>query len=219
MSISSNNIRSENRLNSALTKEVVTKDDAETKIKAAALAVIFLLFVTACDLGITLGTQARIEPLPVITVPGSTLPVDFLTLSVGLALASPNLDLGAGENFVSFVRVRNLRLDILDLSEQDPLEDGALDSFDFLSGIDVSIRANFNGRENELLIATLPDGDPQIGTAARSLDLTVVNSNTDVLDFLLAPEGYDVVLNFIGNVPTDDIILSGELRYRLGIGF
>ena len=129
------------------------------------------------------------------------------------------MDLGAGENFVSFVRVRNLRLDILDLSEQDPLEDGALDSFDFLSGIDVSIRANFNGRENELLIATLPDGDPQIGTAARSLDLTVVNSNTDVLDFLLAPEGYDVVLNFIGNVPTDDIILSGELRYRLGIGF
>ena len=201
------------------TTKAVSIEDAKAKIKTAAVAATFLFFVTACDLGITLGTQARIEPLPVITVPGSTLPVDFLTLSVGLALASPNLDLGAGENFVSFVRVRNLRLDILDLSEQDPLEDGALDSFDFLSGIDVSIRANFNGRENELLIATLPDGDPQIGTAARSLDLTVVNSNTDVLDFLLAPEGYDVVLNFIGNMPTDDIILSGELRYRLGIGF
>lgn len=190
-----------------------------SKPAKSATAIAMLLFMAACDLGVTLGTRARIEPLPVVTIPGSTLSVDFLRLSVGLSLASPSLELGAGENFVSFVRVRNLRLNILDLSEQDPIEDGALDSFDFLSGLDVSIRANFNGVDNELLIATLPEGDPQIGTAARSLELTVVNSNTDVLDFLLAPEGYDVVLNFVGNVPTDDIIPSGELRYRLGIGF
>ncbi len=175
------------------------------------------LLLSACDAGLTLGTRAMTEPLPVVTIPGALLPVE-LSLSAGLALPSPELDLGSGSDFVSFVRVRNLRLNILDTSDQDQIEDGALDNFDFVSALNVSIRANFNGTTNELLIATLPDGDPQIASAARNLNLTVVNSETDVLDFLLAPGGYDIVLGFSGTVPADNIVLSGEIRYRIGVG-
>ena len=176
-----------------------------------------LFLLSACDAGLTLGTRTMTEPLPVVTIPGARLPID-LSLSAGLSLASPELDLGSGSNFVSFVNVRNLRLNILEESDQDQIEDGALDSFDFLSALNVSIRANFNGVTNELFIATLPAGDPQIASAARSLNLTVVNSETDVLDFLLAPGGYDIVLGISGTVPSDNIVLSGEIRYRLGVG-
>lgn len=176
-----------------------------------------LLLLSACDAGITLGTRAMTEPLPVVTIPGARLPVE-LRLSAGLSLASPELDLGSGSDFVSFVNVRNLRLNILEESDQDQIEDGAIDSFDFLSALDVSIRADFNGVTNELFIATLPVGDPQIASAARNLELTVLNSETDVLDFLLAPGGYDIVLSISGTVPSDNIILSGEIRYRLGVG-
>lgn len=156
--------------------------------------------------------------LPTITIPGAPLPVD-LRVSTGVALANPELDIGTGSEIVSFVRVRNVELNILEASDQDSIEDGAQDSFDFLSGLDVTIRADFNGVTNELFIATLPDGDPQIGSATRNLTLTVVNNEADVLDYLLAPGGYEIVLGITGIVPQDNIILSGFLRYRLGLGF
>ncbi len=187
-------------------------------IRSIAVSCAAAVTLSACDAGLTLGTQSRTDILPVVTIPGARVP-DELELSVRLSLASPELELGAGSNIVSSVRVRNLRLVILDLSEISGVEDGALDSFDFLSSIEVSIRADFNGRTNQKLIAVLPDGDPQIGTAARSLTLTVVNNDSDVLDFLLAPGGYDVVLGLGGNIPADDVVLSGEIRYRLGLGF
>jgi len=173
--------------------------------------------LAACDLGVTLGTRTMTEPLPVVTIPGAPLPVD-LNLTLGVALDNPALDIDFGSEFVSFIFVRNLRLDILDASDRDSLEDGAEDSFDFVNALDVSIRADFDGVTNELFIATLPDGDPQLGTATRSLELTVVNNESDVFDYLIAPGGYEVVLNVIGSVPSDSIILSGEIRYRLGVG-
>jgi len=175
-----------------------------------------MLGLSSCD-G-TLGTKSMTEVLPLVTVPGAPLP-STLRLALGVAIAQPNIDLGAGESFVSSVRVRNLTLVILDASDTDNLEDGAEDSFDFLSGLDVSIRATFGGELQELLIATLPDGDPQIGTTARNLSLTVVNSEADVLDFILAPGGYEIVLNLAGQIPPDTVLLSGLLRFRVGIGF
>lgn len=189
----------------------------QRKLRFVFIACGLSVLLGACGVGLTLGTRAMTEQLPVVTIPGAALPVE-LQLSAGLSLASPEIDLGSGENFVSFVRVRNLRLNIIEASDQDQIEDGALDSFDFLSTLDVSIRADFNGRTNELMIATLPDGDPQIASAARSLELTVVNSETDVLDFLLAPNGYDIVLGITGTVPADNVLISGEIRYRVGVG-
>ena len=58
----------------------------------------------------------------------------------------------------------------------------------------------------------------RIASAARSLELTVVNNETDVLDFLLAPNGYDIVLGITGTVPADNVLISGEIRYRVGVG-
>lgn len=183
-------------------------------VRSITTSIILISILTAC--GLTVGTRSMIEALPVVTIPGAVLPVELST-SLGLALASPEIDLGSGENFVTFVRIRNVQLQILDSSDQDSNEDGAQDSFDFLSALEVSIRAEFDGVVNEILIARLPDGDPQFGAAARTLDLSIV-SNADIFDFLLAPGGYDIVLNISGTVPPDAIVLSGLVRYRVGLG-
>jgi len=155
------------------------------------------------------------DNLPVVTIPGARLPSE-LGLSVGFAIDSRILDIEADSKFLTFARVRQLRLDILDASDVDAVEDGAQDSFDFISGLSVSIRAAFGEQTLEEVIAFLPDGDPQFGSAARSLDLSVVNS--DLLDFLQAPGGYQLVLNISGNIPPDAVVLGGSVRYRVGVG-
>jgi len=165
-----------------------------------------------------LGSKSTTEVLPLITVPGAPLP-SALRLELGVAIAQPSIDLGVGESLVSSVRVRNLNLVILDASDTDALDDGAEDSFDFLSELDVSIRANFGNETREMLIATLPEGDLQLGTAARNLTLTIVNSRADLLDFILAPGGYDVVLRLEGLIPADTVLIGGTIRFRAGIGF
>ena len=169
----------------------------------------------ACDT--TLGTKSFTDPLPQFTVPGAPLPSE-LGLSLTLGLPNPAIDLGAGSSFVTFVTLRNLTLSILDSSDVDSNDDGAQDSFDFLTGLNIRIRADFNGKTNELLVATLPDGDPQFASAARELTLTIVNGNIDVLDFLEASGGYEVILDLNGTIPPDNIILSGTIRYRVGLG-
>lgn len=183
-------------------------------LSAFAIAML-ALFSAACDT--TLGTRSFTDPLPQITVPGAPVP-SALRLALGVAIPNPAIDLASGSSFVTFVAIRNLTISILDISELDSNDDGAEDSFDFLAGLDVSIRANFDGRTNELLIGTLPDGDPQFGGAARDLTLTVVNPNTNVLRFLEASDGYEVILNMTGTIPADDIIVSGAIRYRVGLG-
>lgn len=189
---------------------------------AGGVGVIFRVFLVGLTLalsscGATLGSKSRTEVLPLVTVPGGPLP-SALNLALGVSIAQPSIDLGAGENFVTSVRVRNLDLNILDISDTDPLDDGASDSFDFLTGLNVSIRAQIGEETRELMLATLPDGDPQFGSAARNLSLTVVNSQFDVLDFILAPGGYQVVLDLQGQIPPDNVILSGTIRFRVGLG-
>ena len=185
-------------------------------IRSLTLSIALLSTLTACGLGVTVATRSMVELLPIKTIPGASV-LGGLSLSLGLAIRTPNIDLGVGENIVSFARINGLRLVILDSSEQDSLEDGALDSFDFLTGLDIDIRGVFDGQVVQIPIATLPDGDPQFGTAARSLDLTIT-SNVDVLDFLLLPGGYEVVLDLEGTIPTDNVVIAGEIEYRVGVG-
>ncbi len=189
---------------------------AEECLLKRILLPLFSLLLISC--GPTLGTRSMTEVLPVITVPGAPLP-SALNLALGVAVTQPRIDLGSGESFVTSVRVRNITLNILDASDNDAIDDGAIDSFDFLTGLTVSLRAEFNGRTQEVLVATLPDGDAQFGSAARTLALTVLNSQNDVLDFILAPGGYDVVLGLEGQFPADNVLISGSIRYRVGVGF
>jgi len=155
------------------------------------------------------------DPLPTVTIPGAAIPSE-LTLLLDLAIDSEILGVEADSRFLTFARIRNLRLNILNISENDNLEDGAEDSFDFLFGLTVAIRATIDGIEQEEIVAFLPDGDPQIGSAARALDLTVVD--LDVLDYLQAAGGYELVLAITGVVPPDAVILGGDVRYRIGVG-
>ena len=183
-------------------------------LRVLALVTIVVLLVS-CDT--TLGTRSETERLPTFTIPGAQIPSE-LEIGLGLAINNPQIDLGAGSSFVTFVTLRNLTLNILDVSDVDSNDDGAEDSFDFLTGLDISLRADFNGKTNELMVATLPDGDLQFGSAARELTLTIVSSNIDVLNFLEASGGYDVVLDLKGSVPPDNVTISGSLRYRVGLG-
>jgi len=185
------------------------------KVTKRVAAGMFFLLLAGCWQDVTLGTRSMTDSLPVVTIPGAPVPRE-LGISVGVAIDSAILGIEADSQFLTFARIRNLTLEIQDSSDVDPIENGALDSFDFLSGLSISIRAVFNGETQEEIIAFLPDGDPQIGTFARSLTLAVVDK--DVLDYLQAPGGYQLVLNISGSVPPDAIDLGGTVRYRVGVG-
>lgn len=77
------------------------------------LLVALATFITGCDT--TLGTQARIDRLPTLRVLGAPIPV-ALEVTLGAAIANPPIDLGSASSFVTFVRIRNLTLNILDIS-------------------------------------------------------------------------------------------------------
>jgi len=161
-----------------------------------------LLFLVGCGQDVTLGTRSMTDSLPQVTIPGARVPSE-LGLRVGLAINSDIIGIEADSQFLTFARLRNFQLEILDSSESDAAEDGSPDNLDFLSGLSVSIRAGLNGTSVEEVVAFLPDGDPQIGTGVRAINLSVVD--TDVLDFLQASGGYELVLNIAGNVPPDAV--------------
>lgn len=164
---------------------------------------------------ITLATRSMTDSIPVITVPGAPLPTT-LNLSFDVAIDGQLFGIEADSRFITFARLLELKLVILDSSDTDPLEDGAVDSFDFLQGLEVSIRARFGGEIVEQPLAFLPEGDPQIGAAARTLLLE--STRGDVLDFLQASGGYELIFSLQGTVPPDNIIISGLARYRVGVG-
>jgi len=180
------------------------------------IAIAGVLFsLVGCNQDITLGTRSATDSLPLVTILGAPIATE-LGLSVDVAIDSSIIGIEADSQFLTFARIRDLRLEIQDESESDTSDDGAIDSFDFLSGLSVSIRASFGGVVQQEVVAFLPDGDPQFGTAARELSLSVVGS--DLLDYLQASGGYQLVLNISGNVPPDAVIFGGAVRYRVGVG-
>ena len=180
----------------------------------AAILCVVSVVLSGCG-DFTLATRSMTDTLPAVTIPGAPIPTE-LNLEIDLAIDGRLFEVEADSIFLTFARLRELQLVILSISDTDPLEDGAIDSFDFLQGIEVSIRARFDGVVNERLVAFLPDGDPQISAAARVLNLTT--TSFDLLDFLQASGGYELVLSFSGSVPPDNIIISGLARYRIGVG-
>lgn len=187
--------------------------NSRDRVRRVTCLFFFLVLLAGCDQ--TIGTSAQVDVLPVVTVPGNPLPIN-LNLGLSIVIDSESIDVEADSRFLTSARVRNLQLNILNASDTDALEDGAEDSFDFVTGLSISIRADFNGEIIERVVAFLPDGDPQFGTAARDLVLTV--DDFDVLDFLQADSGYELVLQLAGQIPPDNIILSGTVRYRVGVG-
>lgn len=121
--------------------------------------------------------------------------------------------------------VQTVQLDALFLSitanstdpSRDSLEDGRADNFDFLDSLTVVILATINGEASEAQIATLPTGDPQLGSSQSQVALQT--TGVDILPYVEAPDGYRIQVRATGQLPPDDVAFNGVARYRVGIGF
>jgi len=174
-----------------------------------------LFAVLAACSDTTLGTKSFDETLPSITIPG--LPIQLaLSGSIPIPLTAEAQSVADDTQFVTFAKLRSLSLNIVDTSDFDVNEDGAMDSFDFLTSMQVFVNAQINGVASEVLVASLPEDDPQVGSNSRMLLLKV--EDVDVLDYIEAPGGYGLRVQGAGQVPPDNVIFDGELRYRVGVG-
>ncbi len=178
------------------------------------VSILTVLFLAACSEA-TLGSKSLTESLPATTIAGAPVPVP-MTGDIEIPLSSDADSVSDGTQFVTSVNLRNLTLNILDQSEQQADEDGAMDDFDFLSGMDVFMTARFGGQDRQVLVASLPEGDPQIGSGTRSLALTV--EDVDVLDYLEAPSGFGLRVRGQGTTPPDNVVFGGQARFRVGLG-
>ena len=178
------------------------------------VSLISVVFLSACSEA-TLGSKSLTESLPATTIAGA--PVAVRTIGdIVVPLSSDADSVADSTQFVTSIKLRNLTLNILDASEQQSDEDGAMDDFDFLSGMQVFMTARFGGQDRQVLVASLPEGDPQIGSGSRSLVLTV--ENVDVLDFLESPSGFGLLVRGQGTTPPDNVVFGGEARFRVGLG-
>ena len=171
--------------------------------------------ISGCSEKTTLGTKSIVEPLPTATLPGFPISVP-LSGSIPIPLTEAATNAADETELVTFAKLRSLRFDILLESETDAREDGAMDNFDFLSGMEIFINAVVDGNLAEVRVASLPEGDPQIGSGSRMLELAV--DDVDVLDYIEAPAGYGLRVQGQGFVPPDDVVFAGEIRFRVGVG-
>ena len=183
--------------------------------KTSLTLLVFAVTLVSCSGRTTLGTRSLSETLPNATIPGFPIQVP-LSGSIPIPLSAEAESLADETEFVTFARPRSLTINILDSSESDAGEDGAMDNFDFLSAIEIFLSAELGGENNEILVASLPEGDPQIGTGIRNLELVV--EDVDVLDHIEAPGGYALRVEGSGFVPPDNVVFNGVIRYRVGIG-
>ena len=123
-------------------------------------------------------------------------------------------------DYVTEIVMKSLALRITDTSDnpdRDSFEDGNEDNFDFVESMKLYIQALLNGEQRKEEIAFLDSSDPQIATSTRQLTLST--TGIDILKFVEAEDGYQVIIEATGNVPPDDVIFDGQVTYRVGVGF
>ena len=184
-------------------------------VRTILIALVCVVSFAACSSRTTLGTRSLTETLPESFIPGFPLQIP-LSGSINIPLTAEAQSIADETEFVTFARPRSLTFNILDSSESDENEDGAMDNFDFLSGMELFLSAEIDGEPSEILVASLPEGDPQIGTGVR--ELTFIVEDVDVLDYIEAPGGYQLRAQGSGFVPPDNVVFNGELRFRVGVG-
>jgi len=179
-------------------------------------AVCYLL--TACT-DTTLATKSFEETLDPIIIPG--LPVSFGALTLP-AIKFP-LDLQdqpgySSLDIVTSVRVRSATFTIspeTDNPKFDQFADNNPDNFDFLSSITLLLEATINGVVATQQIAVLPEGDPQIGSNAKVLNLML--DDVDIRDYVEAPD-VQLVVVASGTNPPDYVVIDPVVRFRVGVG-
>ncbi len=176
-----------------------------------------LLLVGCSDT--TLGTKSFTESLDQIVIPGGPVSIGELTLE---DIPFP-LDLRDQEGYsalsvITSVHVRSATFTIsvnTDVPTLDPFADNNPDNFDFLSGVVLTLTATIDGVSQTRQVASLPDGDPQIGSNASVLNLRV--DDVDIRDFVEAPD-VQLVVSATGTVPPDYVVIDPVINFRVGIG-
>ena len=176
------------------------------------------LLLTACS-DTTLGTKSFEEALDQIEIPGAPLGLGELTLPQ-LAF-DLNLSEQEGYSSLSVITSVNVRSATFTVSPNtddpalDQFADNNPDNFDFLSSITLSLRATIDGTSRTVQVASLPEGDPQIGSNATVLNLVV--DDVDIRDFVEAPD-VQLLVSATGTIPVDFVIIDPVLNFRVGIG-
>lgn len=122
-------------------------------------------------------------------------------------------------DFVTSVQVRELEFEITPESNDpanDQLEDGNLDSFEFVSNLGISLRAGVDGVETVVDVATLPANDPQIASNTTTLTMNVMD--TDIRD-LIEGDNPELLISITGTPPPDVVQVRANIRFRVGLGF
>jgi hypothetical protein len=190
-----------------------------TQVLSLALATLTTTFACSDTTLTRFNVDERLEETTVQGVGfGNVLP---------LTLSELNADIEQQESYgqedfdyVTEIRMTSLSLAIVEASDdpdRDSFEDGNEDNFDFVESLNLYIQANIGGTEQKESIAFLASTDPQIATSSRRISLET--TGIDILDYVEADGGYQVVIEGSGNVPPDDVIFNGDVVYRVGVGF
>jgi len=179
------------------------------------------LSLSACD-GDTLGHFDADEDLPEIRIEGSPVSAALPSFFPPLPLDVQSSDSFKDQeyDYLSSIQLEALTLQISGSStdpNEDTLEDGQADNFNFLSGASIHIAAQFDGGRRSELIGSIAEDDPQLSSSSTVLELNM--TGIDILRFVEAPGGYQIEIQASGEAPPDAVIFSGLVEYRVGVGF
>lgn len=176
------------------------------------------LLLGACS-DTTLGTKSFEESLDPIVIPGA--PINVGELSLPEFPVPLNLSEQEGYSSLSIVTSVHVRSATFTISPDtddpslDQFADNNPDNFDFLSSATLSLRATIDGVSQTVQVASLPEGDPQIGTNATVVNLVV--DDVDIRDFVEAPD-VQLLVVATGTIPVDFVVIDPAIRYRVGVG-
>ncbi len=190
-------------------------------LRRFAVALITCFFTNACS-DTTVGTKSFTETGN-FTVPGIPLSLGSLSTSFNLPvdLASQESYSDGDFDYVTSVKVRDIVFNIAESSNDaatDQFEDGNLDTFEFVSSLNLALQATVDGTLQTVQIADLPMSDPQIASNTSTLTLNV-ESEQDIRDLIEAPGGAVIVVSVSGTNPPDFVDIDATIRFRVGVGF
>lgn len=204
-----------------LLKPVLSKNLVKTIIRSATSLTLCASIVACSDT--TVGTRS-FEETESFTIPGLPFSIGQVTLppiGIPIDLAQQEAYNEGDFDFITSVKVRDIVFDIAPSSNDttsDPLEDGNLDSFEFVSGLVLALQATIDGVEQTVQIADLPMNDPQIASNATRLVMNV-NDEQDIRDLIEAPGGPTILITISGTNPPDNVDVEAKIRFRAGLGF
>lgn len=192
------------------------------RISHAQPFILFALIAAAGCANTTLARFSTSEDVPETRVQGAglinALPLTLSTLK--LDVSSTEAYQNADYDYVTEIKLSGLSFDITASSTDhntDSFEDGVDDNFDFIEGMELHIQATFDGAEHKTRIAYLDEQDAQVGSSTQHLVLST--DSVDILDYVEAADGYEIIVSATGSVPPDDVIFDGTAIYKVGIGF